>query len=313
MGKVVAICHSRPDGDAIGSLLGWHWICQSYGIDSLPMCPDPIPDYLGFLPGTESLFVFNPTDQNPAELLLNEAGLIVLLDFSRRNRCGDELSALLAKANCPVWCIDHHPEPESFDALFHDTSASSTCELVVRLTSEPCTPQAAMCLMTGLLTDTGRFQFATSPATFQAASILLNSDMDYRALTDRLFEQESLQALRLRGHILKDKLIQSPDLPMAWIELSFQDSKSLNLKSGATEGWVNFGLAIEGNQAAFLLHEKEEGITRISFRSKNQVEVNRFAEKYFQGGGHKYAAGGCFEGNSAAALQFLLERVHELF
>jgi phosphoesterase RecJ-like protein len=311
--KVVAICHSRPDGDAIGSLLGWQALCRHYGISLVSVSPDPVPDFLTFLPGSKSIVVPTSEVLNGPESPLNGADLIVLLDFSRRNRCGEVLSKALDDVHCPIWCIDHHPEPEAFDTLFHNTSASSTCELIAGLVQGDCPTDAALCLMTGLLTDTGRFQFATTPHTFQMAGVLLKSNLDYRSLTDRLFEQESLEALRLRGFILKDKLVQHPNLPLAWIEINFQESQKLGLKPGATEGWVNFGLSIHGNKAAFLFHEKEAGITRISFRSKQGIAVNGFAEKYFQGGGHRYAAGGRFDDTSQKAVHFLLERVGEIF
>lgn len=311
--KVVAICHSRPDGDAIGSLLGWQALCQQHGIPSLAISPDPIPDYLAFLPGSRSILVPTAQELQSAESPLVRADLVVLLDFSRRDRCGDDLSNALLQLQCPIWCIDHHPEPESFDALFHNPSASSTCEIIAGFIQDDCPAIAATCLMAGLLTDTGRFQFSTSPNTFEVAAALLKTGLDYRGLTDQLFEQESLETLKLKGLILKDKLIQHPSLPLAWIEISFEESKSLGLKSGSTEGWVNFGLSILGNKAAFLFHEKEEGITRISFRSKQGIVVNAFAEKYFQGGGHKYAAGGRFDNHSHEAVQFLLTKVAEIF
>lgn len=310
---MVAICHSRPDGDAIGSLLGWHALCGHYGISSLPVSPDAVPDFLTFLPGSASIVVPTSEDLQGPDSPLQGADLVVLLDFSRRNRCGEDLSQALNKLACPIWCIDHHPEPETFDALFHRTSASSTCELLAGLIQGDCPADAAQCLMTGLLTDTGRFQYALSPNTFEIAAALLKSDLDYRALTDRLFEQESLEALRLRGFILKDKLVQHPELPLAWIEINFEESQGLGLKPGATEGWVNFGLSIQGNRAAFLFHEKEAGVTRISFRSKQGIAVNGFAEKYFNGGGHKYAAGGRFDSHCHDTVQFFMERVGEIF
>ena len=223
------------------------------------------------------------------------------------------LSRALEGLSCPIWCIDHHPEPEGFDALFHTTLASSTCELLAGLVQGDFPSDAALCLMTGILTDTGRFQYATTPNTFELAGRLLKSNLDYRSLTDRLFEQESLAALKLRGFVLKDKLVQHPTLPLAWIEITFEESQALGLKPGATEGWVNFGLAIQGNKAAFLFHEKEAGVTRISFRSKRDIAVNAFAEKYFQGGGHRYAAGGRFDAESKEALRFLMDRVAEIF
>jgi len=72
-------------------------------------------------------------------------------------------------------------------------------------------------------------------------------------------------------------------------------------------------LSIQGNRAAFLFHEKEAGVTRISFRSKQGIEVNGFAEKYFNGGGHKYAAGGRFDSHCQDTVQFFMERVGEIF
>ena len=311
--KVVAICHSRPDGDAIGSLLGWHALCLNYGISSVPISPDPLPDFLHFLPGSKSIVVPTSSELQGINSPLHGADLVVLLDFSRRSRCGEELSRALEGLSCPIWCIDHHPEPEDFDALFHTTLASSTCELLAGLVQDDFPSDAALCLMTGILTDTGRFQYATTPNTFELAARLLKSNIDYRGLTDRLFEQESLAALKLRGFVLKDKLVQHPTLPLAWIEITFEESQAVGLKPGATEGWVNFGLAIQGNKAAFLFHEKEAGVTRISFRSKRDIAVNAFAEKYFQGGGHRYAAGGRFDAESKEALRFLMDRVAEIF
>ena len=311
--SLVLLCHQRPDGDALGSLLGLGLWLRSLGLSAHMLCPDAYPKNLSFLPQSSELAILE-YQAGHWESLIETSDLLVLLDHSRRDRGGESAAKALQKRTGPVWMIDHHPEPEFFDKSLHRISASSTCELVCELLNkEKLNTEMATALMCGLLTDTGGFKHAVRSETFLAAARLLENGVNYPELSTHIFDTNSLQRLKLTGFALKDRLKQHPELPLAWMVLNHQDVVDYKIESGDTEGLVNYALSIAGNKMGLLFQEKDPGITRISFRSKGDWAVNQMAERFFSGGGHKNAAGGRYEGTAEEAEAFFLSIISDQF
>jgi hypothetical protein len=205
--------------------------------------------------------------------------------------------------------VDHHLQPDpAFSLSLSDTSASSTCELVVRLVGHmnktDFTADAATCLFTGLLTDTGSFRYpSTSSETLRAAALLVEAGAVPEFIHSHLFDAASPQRMHLWGEALRGMSFWE-DGKLAVISLDQNTLQRIGFAKGDTDGLVNQGLAVSGVEVSAFFREETHGV-KISFRSKGERDVNAFSREYFGGGGHRNAAGGYVEGSLADALDRL--------
>lgn len=294
--KVVIVMHKGPDGDAIGSSLGLYHILANLGISATVIAPDAYPDFLAWMPGNEGVMVY---DANPAkaETVIAACDLVFCLDFNAPHRMGN-LSTAIIESGKPLVVIDHHREPADFAQTYYvDDTASSTAELIYRLTSDlgalpNLGKDAAVCLYTGIVTDTGSFRFSSvSPKLMRVAADLMETGMDHTLVYQHVFDSNTEARLKLRGYALSEKLKVMPELGVAYMSLTAEELAAHNFKKGDTEGLVNFALSIQGVNVAAFFSEKD-GIIKISFRSKGKFDVNQMARAHFNGGGHMNAAGG---------------------
>lgn len=313
--SIALVCHSQPDGDAMGSMLGLAHVLAEAGKDVTCIAPDSPPFFLDFLPGRTQ--VIQADFQLPLALeALNQAQLVIALDHGHPSRTGEQLSKwFLQEKTTPVWVIDHHPDPwEKYDAYFHTIDASSTSELVVSLLHGFClTKEAATCFMTGLVTDTGGFRHAIFPQTFPVAAALQDAGAPYQEVMHYVFDQQSPERLQLLGYVLSEKLHWLANGKIAIMGLSFEELQRFHSRKGDTEGIVNYPLSVQGVEVAIMLTERDKGTTRISFRSKGNIPVNQFAARFFEGGGHFNAAGGRFSGNMEATLTYMNDCLPQFF
>lgn len=292
--------HRNPDGDALGSSLGLkNYLKEAYSVDAQVIVPDSFPDFLSWMPKSESILVAE-SDVQKATMLLNQADIIFCLDFNHPSRVGDLSEALIAATGYKVM-IDHHQNPDSFcDATFSKTSASSTCEMVADWILQDkgeifLSTDAAKCLYTGIMTDTGSFRFqATTSHTHKLASLLLAKGIDHWLIHESLMNQNSLSKLQLWGHLLSQKLEVIPEFHTAFIVVSASDLDKYGYKEGDLEGLVNYALSIKNTKLAAIFSERGNKV-RISFRSVGDFKVNEFSSSHFSGGGHINAAGGVSE------------------
>ncbi len=311
--QVAIVPHKNPDGDAIGSSLGLHLFLKKIGIQSRVVVQDNIPFFLNFLPDISSIIVYENTTAAAIDWIQN-ADMIISTDYSQLERCGD-LAQYIRNNSCKRIVIDHHPFPEENVALlFHDVTASSTCELIywfatsafpeVKLDEE-----IATCLYSGLLTDTGSFKFALRPETFIVASELLKYKINVEKITTAIFDVNTPQRLKLLGYALNEKMVILSEIHTAYIWLTAEEISACNIRKGDLEGFVNYTLSVQGIKFGVFFHEKQDGGTKISFRSKGQFPVNEFSSRFFNGGGHRNAAGGFFPGKCEDAVQNFLENL----
>lgn len=294
--KVVIITHWSPDGDAMGSSLGLYNYLTRKKHKVTVVTPNDYPSFLHWLPGNNKV-IDNKLNTKEAKNKITKADVIFCLDFNSLKRI-DELGEVVERSKGIKFIIDHHQQPDGFaDYLVHDTAASSTSELVYEFIAQLgdgnlVTEKIASCLYTGIMTDTGSFSFSsTSSNTHRIAAKLIEAGAKGAAIHDAVYEGKTEERIKLLGYCLSEKLKVLHEQNTAFITLSNDELKNFNFKKGDTEGIVNYALSIKGVEFAAFFVERD-GIIKTSFRSKGKFDVNQFARKHFEGGGHKNAAGG---------------------
>lgn len=294
--RVVITVHRGPDGDAIGSGLGWLHILKNAGIEATLIVPDAYPNFLAWMPGNEEILVFEKSVKK-AKQAINDCQLIFCLDFNSPSRL-KELENPILNSGKPIVVIDHHQAPADFAQSYYvDSTASSTAELIFRLCEaldwkRHIDREAAICLYTGIVTDTGSFRYpSVHPKLMRIAAELMETGIDHSRVYREVFDNNSENQLRLRGFALSERLKVLPESATAYIALAQADLERFHYKKGDTEGLVNSALSIKGIHLAAFFAEKD-GIIKISFRSSGRYDVNALARAHFEGGGHINAAGG---------------------
>lgn len=295
--NIVVIPHRNPDGDAIGACLAVQHYLIKKNHQVTVVSPNELPGFLTWMPASKNILKFDKQNRQ-SKKALNEAELIFLLDFNTLNRVGDDMEKSLKLFKGDFIMIDHHLQPDAIAKFtFSDTSFSATCEMVyefiVKLGDRDLIDKTiATCIYTGIMTDTGNFRFpATQPRTHQIVADLMEKGADNSMIYNKVFDSNTYQNLQLLGHALS-KLHVIVKASTAYFVLSKNDLKAFDYQKGDTEGIVNYGLSIKGiSLAAIFIEDEDQGIIKISFRSKGTFSVNDFARMYFNGGGHQNAAG----------------------
>jgi len=295
--QIVIVPHKNPDGDAIGSTLALYHYLSAKGHHVSVVVPNDYPDFLKWIPG-ESTIINHETHTKEANTLIDEAELIFTLDFNALHRTGN-MELPLAEANAIKILIDHHQQPDNYAKyIYSDVTMCSTCEMIYHFfemlnDTDAINPKIATCLYVGIMTDTGSFRFASTTATtHRVIAHLIDRGAVNADIHGNVYDNNSYNRLQLLGVALNNlKLVQN--LNTTYISLSQKELNKYNFKKGDTEGVVNYGLSIKGVRfAAIFIEHKQEGIIKISFRSKDNFDVNEFARAHFNGGGHINAAGG---------------------
>lgn len=293
--KVFIVTHKSPDGDAMGSSLGLANFLIAKNCAVTVVAPTEYPEFLFWIKGNDKVKIWGK-DNDLIESAAAEANVIFCLDFNALHRI-DEVGQLVANSSAKKVMIDHHQQPGDFaDLTISDTSACSTAEMIYEFIEDlgetNLIDQAvAEALYCGIMTDTGSFRFpSTSAKTHQITAKLIDTGMDHSLIHRRIYDSNSRSRLTLIGHCLLNMECMD-DLGVAIIKLSKEDHKKFNIKKGDSEGIVNYGLSMTHIKCSVFLRE-DRGIVKMSFRSKDDFDVNQFAREYFNGGGHINAAGG---------------------
>ncbi len=320
--KIVLLPHTSPDGDALGATGAFaNIICRIFPEKEVfIVSPDDVEDYLLWLPLGDK-FISYYQDNKRAVRLIKEADLILHLDHNqvKRIRYNDLVNAVYENTKAKRVLIDHHELPDKdFDLVFSYPELSSTCELIFMLlkalgwTDSYLSSEAATLLLSGIVTDTGRFMYACFyPAIFQHFSELLSFGADYSMIIDRLSYHNKEAQLRLQGYMLNNKMELYPELKAAVLTLSQDEIRERGLSKGDTEGLVNLPLTIEGIDTCCFIREDKSQI-KLSFRSIGDFPVNQLAMRAFGGGGHVNAAGGEFQGSLEEAKNIYLYELKAL-
>lgn len=295
--QIVIIPHKNPDGDAIGSCLGLAHFLNEIGQKATVIAPNDYPKFLKWIPGNEHILNFE-RENTQAKNALKKATLIFTLDFNHLSRTG-QMESYLTEADADFIMIDHHQQPDTYARVtYSDVSMSSTCEMVYNFIAafggvSKINAEIATCLYTGIMTDTGSFKYrSTTSQTHRVIAELIDKGADNMLIHQRIYDTNSPSRLHLLGAALNNLVILEAHRT-AYITLSQEELDQHLFSKGDTEGFVNYGLTLEGIIfAVIFIENKEEGIIKISFRSIGDFSVNEFARKHFNGGGHTNAAGG---------------------
>lgn len=296
--KITIVSHRNPDGDAIGSSLGLHHFLNELKHEVYFISPNDYPDFLAWIPGVKNTIIFEKEIEKATEIL-KSSDYVFTLDFNALHRTGEVMEKTLQSLTVPMIMIDHHQEPDSYPLYtFSDTNYGSTCEMIYDFINalgynQIINKEIATCLYVGITTDSGSFRFPkTTSKTHNCVADLISKGIDNSGIHNLLFDNASYSRLQLLGRALQN-LTLLKEYNASYITLSQKELDTFNYKKGDTEGIVNYGLSLEGiNMTAIFIENKEEGIIKISFRSQGDIDVNQFARKYFNGGGHINAAGG---------------------
>ena len=182
--------------------------------------------------------------------------------------------------------------------MYSDVEMCSTCQMVYHFIVKMgdlnlIDSEISTCLYTGIMTDTGSFRFrSTTSLTHRVIADLIDKGAENDRIHSKVYDSSSYGRLQLLGQALRNLKVQSV-YKTAYITLTQEEKIANNFKKGDTEGIVNYALSIKGIvMAAIFIEDKEQGIIKISFRSKGTFSVNQFARENFNGGGHDNAAGG---------------------
>ena len=313
----VLTCHTGPDGDALGSILGMAQYLRLLGKEALVLVPDAFPDFLAWMPGAQDILRYDKYPDK-AQLMLATADVILALDYNGLGRVGD-MAPAIEKSKATKVLIDHHLQPEAFCHLqFSHSHLSSTCEVVFRLIYalghyEQLDKAACECLYTGLMTDTGNFSYGPcGQDVYMIISLLLQKEINKERIYNKVFNNYSEGRLRLMGYVLYEKMRVFPEQHAALITLSREEMSRFNFVKGDTEGLVNIPLQMKGIYfSAFLREDTEKDLIRVSLRSQGTFPCNKFSAQYFNGGGHLNASGGQHHGTLDEAIALFEQAITE--
>jgi phosphoesterase RecJ-like protein len=295
--KVVIIMHQKPDADAMGSALGLFHFLKQLGHSSTVISPTNWADWLKWMPACSGVIDYEYNTEK-ANAVLDKAEWIFCLDFNTLARTR-HMAGKLKKLSCTKILIDHHREPDadSFTYGVSDTGKSSTCEMIYDFIVESgyadkINIDIAACLYAGVMSDTGSFRFpGASAAVHRMVAALKDTGLDHTRIHENLFDNFLENRLRFIGYVLQSRMDIYYEYNTALISIPWKDLVKYEIKTGDTEGLVNYPLSIKGIKMAALIIDRDEEV-KCSFRSKGDFDVNTFARKYFEGGGHANAAGG---------------------
>jgi phosphoesterase RecJ-like protein len=314
--KVVVTMHQKPDPDAMGSSLALAGVLLQLGHEVTVISPTNWPDFLKWMPGSKKVIDFEASREKGIAAL-EAAEWVFCLDFNALYRT-KHMAAKLAELNCVKILIDHHEQPETqaFDYGISLTAKSSTSEMVYDFIKESGNEQLisediAACLYAGIIGDTGSFRFpATTSHVHEIVADLKKKGLDHAIVHENLYDNFLEDRLRFIGHVLLHRMEIFYEYNAALIAIPKSDLIKFNIRTGDTEGLVNYPLTIQGIRLAGLVIDRDEE-RKWSFRSKGDVDVNAFARKYFNGGGHLNASGGRSADSLQATVQLFKKAIKE--
>nr|MBC7613861.1 bifunctional oligoribonuclease/PAP phosphatase NrnA [Pseudopedobacter sp.] len=294
---IVITTHHKPDGDAMGSSLGLYNYFIQKGHHVKVISPTDYPYFLQWLPNNPEVIIFTEKEAE-SKKLVEEADLIFCLDFNALSRI-NELGEEVRKSPAIKIMIDHHLEPEGFDDYRHwNINASSTAELIYDFIVnqlEDATlinKDVATCLYTGIMTDSGSFRFPNVTAHLhRIVADLIDAGAENWRIHQQVYDNATESRLKFLGFCLSNRLEVFRAFNTALISVSKEDLKPYDVQTGETEGIVNYALSINGIKLAAFIVERHDNV-KLSLRSVGTFPANEICKKYFNGGGHRNAAGG---------------------
>ena len=294
--RFLLTCHLRPDGDALGSMLGLAAILRELGKDVVMFNVDPVPEYLRFLPRSAEVLRAAPTDTT--------FDATFVTDTAARSLLPPELPP--PSVTGPWVMVDHHAAHDDFgDVIVRETDAVATGEVVLRLMADlgisRVPADAAVPLYTAIVTDTGGFRYqGTTPTTLRLAADLVEAGADPWTVAYNVFEGWAPARMKLLGVVL-ETLLTSHEGRVATLTVTREMMARTQADDDMVEGLVNYARMLSGVEVASLVWEWRPApdgspVTKVSLRSRGNVDVSRVAVA-LGGGGHRSAAGATVPGS----------------
>ncbi len=295
--RILVLTHIAPDGDAIGSLLGLGWLLREQGKQVALVDADPVPPELRYLPGVEAIGSMPPPWSWDA---------VVALDASDTPRLGPAYQPQTFDG-APVIAIDHHVTNLYFARYnWVDPSAAATAQIIVHLADAwgvPISTPAAVCLLTGLVTDTRGFRTSNVTVDVMATAMrLMESGANLADISERTLNYKPFASIRLWGPALDQVQLRGQ---VIWTRVTHGMRARVGAPDGSDSGLVSFLLSAPEAHIAAVFTEKPDGRIEVSLRAKPGYKVSDVALK-LGGGGHPLAAGCTVDGPLAAAEERVL-------
>ena len=297
--KVVILSHTNPDGDAIGSSLALAEVLKQRGHAVHCILPNRFPYYLKWMPKSDELIIHAQDKLGVSQSVIEAADVVICADMSSLSRLEALTEIIAANTTAKRILVDHHLNPSSeFDLVFSSPESSSTAYLVYAILKaaygcEVFNKTIATLLYVGMITDTGNFAFSNiNPALFRAAADLLETGIDVPTIYNNVYNSFTEGRARLFGYVINRKMKTLLKGTVAYISLTEDEMRKFWFQQGDSEGFVNYPLSIKKVKMSAMFSEQQGGFIRVSLRSHGMVDVNTFARRYFNGGGHHNAAGG---------------------
>ncbi len=295
--RVVITMHQKPDADAMGASLALRHFLEQLGHRVTVISPTNWAGWVNWMPGVKEVMDYEQDKQKAGEVL-DAAEWLFCVDFNIFHRT-KSMSDKLASLQCTRILIDHHQEPDvvSFDYGRSDVQKSSTCEMIYDLIVESghaslINEPISECIYAGVVGDTGSFRFSSTHAgVHKLVADLKTRGLQHGQVHDQLFDNFLENRLRFIGHVLLHRMEVLYEYNTVLIAIPKSDLQKFQIRTGDTEGLVNFPQTIQGIKLVALVIDRDEE-RKWSFRSKGDFDCNLFARKYFEGGGHFNAAGG---------------------
>lgn len=283
-GSVLLFCHVSPDGDTLGSALALKLRMTAMGKSVRLFVDGEWPSNLAFLPGMSAA-------EGP-DAAVETADLALAVDVSCEERLGACAPAFFAAKRTAV--VDHHGSNPGFARInWIDGDAPATAVLVYRLLVElggSLSRDEAVCLYTGLSTDTGNFIYeSTSAESFRMMAALMEAGLPLAEYARRLFRVKELPFVRLLGQALPSLRLTCGG-KVAGLTLTAAQMREAGAKAGHTDGLVDYAIDLEGVTMAYFARETEDGRVKVSLRALEPWHVDQVAVR-FGGGGHRLASG----------------------
>ena len=296
--NLVIVPHRNPDGDAVGSSLGLLHFLQKMGHNVTVVAPNDFPTFLKWMPQADKVLKYDVQNRQ-SKRAIDEADFVFLLDFNALHRTGSDMQSYLEKYKGDFIMIDHHQEPDAIARFtYSDTSICSTCQMIYHFIEKLemvslVDQHIASCLYAGIMTDTGSFRFAsTTSTTHRIIADLIDKGAENAKIHNQVYDTNSIGRLHLLG-VAMNNLVVIPEYNAAYITMTRKELDAHDFQKGDTEGVVNYALSVKGIVlAAIFIEDPDQGIIKISLRSKGSFSVNKFARNHFDGGGHDNASGG---------------------
>jgi len=306
--RFVLLTHVRPDGDALGSQMGMADLLGQLGKSARMVIGSRFPDRYQFMDPDKRVERYNASND-----CFDWAEAVIVLDTGAWSQLGD-CGTAMAPRRLPKFVIDHHLTQDDLGATRHvDATAEATGRLVAEAFEtfgKTPSPWAASALFVALAMDTGWFHHASMRAdTFALAARLVDAGAHPHDLFELLYERNTLGRTRLMGRVL-ERMQVAHDGKLAYSEVYLSDYPATGAMPPDTEDFVQHTRAITGVEVGVLLIEQVDGSVKVSFRSRELVNVAQVAAQ-FGGGGHARASGATMPGPIAVAREAALAAVEK--